>query len=455
MTRCILLPYHKNPEVYFNLLKHLPDFSWLDSGRPASTQGQYDIFTACAISHAKVHNNHTFECDDKQPLTQSLTQQQWFDKYTAQHPHAPKHLPFTGGVLGYLGYHWQDKQFGLSHQKYSTNAPHAQVAAFDWALIVDHHAQRCEAFFLPNSLAKKSVMPLLNQLLAPTQTDQSAHALQNDFYCQPFEAQTTKGNYLHKLDAIKQYILAGDCYQVNFSQRFSADYTGNLDTAYLKLRRATPSPFSAYLKTLDKPVLSVSPERFLNVHQKNVITQPIKGSTPRGQTPQSDEALADALRNSPKNRAENIMIVDLLRNDLSQCCEPFSVKVPHLCELHSFANVHHLISTVTGKLTASTSAFELFTRCFPGGSITGAPKKRAMQIIAELEDNSRDIYCGSVAYFSNNGNADSSITIRTLQADNNQLHCWGGGGIVIDSVAEDEFEESLFKVQKLMTALNS
>lgn len=440
------LHYHKNPEIYFNQLKRLPDFSWLDSGRPKSTQGRYDIFTACAISQSCIDHNHHFSCSDEQIMNMA----QWLVKYTAIDKSAPQDLPFSGGVLGYLGYHWQDQHFDLKPH-YSNETPHAQLAAYDWALIVDHHTQTCQAVFLPNCKARTQVLALL-QGVTNDEADNQTLA-QEPFHCESFTPETTQAQYLDALAKIHNYILAGDCYQVNFSQRFSARYKGSLDTAYLKLRSASPSPFSAYLKGVNHPILSASPERFLQVTGRHVLTQPIKGSSPRGKTPEQDKILADTLCHSDKNRAENIMIVDLLRNDLSQCCKPFSVQVPNLCELHSFANVHHLISTVTGTLNDKVSAFELFTRCFPGGSITGAPKKRAMQIITELEKHSRGIYCGSIAYFSNNGNADSSITIRTLQAANNQLYCWGGGGVVADSIAQDEYQESLFKVQKLMRAL--
>lgn len=466
MTRSTVLPYHHNPEIYFNQLRHLPDFSWLDSGRPASTQGRYDIFTACAISHATVDHTHHFSCSDSHTSTLDA----WLDKYSAINAAAPRQLPFTGGVLGYFGYHWQDEHFQLAEQSYSTNTPHAQLAAYDWALIVDHKKQQCQVFFLPSSQVATQVLPLLQALpllsITPSASatpslpiiplaHEQAQAKHEPFECGPFKAATTQPEYLQALARIHDYILAGDCYQVNFSQRFSANYTGSLDTAYLKLRHATPSPFSAYLKNVRNPILSLSPERFLQINDRQVLTQPIKGSAPRGATAAHDEQLAKELQNSDKNRAENIMIVDLLRNDLSQGCKPFSVKVPSLCELHSFANVHHLISTVVGTLNDDTHAVALFTQCFPGGSITGAPKKRAMQIIAELEKHSRGIYCGSIAYFSNNGNADSSITIRTLQADTQQLHCWGGGGVVLDSVAQEEYQESLFKVQKLMRALTT
>jgi para-aminobenzoate synthetase component 1 len=456
MTSSISIPYHANPEHYFTQLCDLTDFMWLDSGRPQSSQGRYDIFSALAIDHAIVGPTGEFSCkNNDHPNLDS-----WLAYFTRR-PIAAEtinpDLPFTGGVMGYFGYHWQHPPFSLP-KGHNHLAPIVHLAAYNWALVVDHHNRIATLVTEAGCSFKQALIARLSlsSSFAPTTGFSS---IDNDpsrtgkFQCSEFTNDTHKDDYLQAIRVIDQHILAGDCYQVNFSQRFSATYSGDLDTAYLRLRNATPSPYSAYIKQSDFSILSVSPERFLHVDGQHVMTQPIKGSCPRGQSSDEDNALATALQNSEKNRAENVMIVDLLRNDLSQCCKLFSVKVPRLCELHSFANVHHLVSTVIGELREGISAFELFKRSFPGGSITGAPKKRAMEIINELEKNDRGVYCGSVAYFSNNGRADSSIAIRTLQAEGGKLYCWGGGGIVTDSDAEEEYQESLFKVVKLMKAL--
>jgi para-aminobenzoate synthetase component 1 len=203
----------------------------------------------------------------------------------------------------------------------------------------------------------------------------------------------------------------------------------------------------------DKAVLSLSPERFLDVRDGRVETRPIKGTRARGATPQEDRALAQALIESAKDRAENVMIVDLLRNDLSRVCTPGSVRVPQLCGLESYANVHHLVSVVTGELSAGHSPLDLLAAAFPGGSITGAPKVRAMQIIDELEPSRRSVYCGSLGYVDVRGHMDTSIAIRTAVADNGQLHLWGGGGLVADSEEQAEYRETLDKISRLMEAL--
>lgn len=269
----------------------------------------------------------------------------------------------------------------------------------------------------------------------------------------PFEAEQSCEVYLQSLGRIKDYLAAGDCYQVNLAQRFSTRYQGNPLAAWLALQAAHPAPHSCYFDAGDSQVFGVSPERFLSIRDRQVITEPIKGSRPRGKTTEEDLALGDELLSNPKDRAENLMIVDLLRNDLGACCEPGSIQADPLFELRRFSNVQHLVSTVTGILRRDLTPLDALLGAFPGGSITGAPKKRAMEIIAELEPTPREAYCGSFFWMDNRGNLDSNILIRTLQTEGDRLYCHGGGGIVFDSVPEAEYEESCFKVAKLMGAL--
>jgi para-aminobenzoate synthetase component 1 len=219
------------------------------------------------------------------------------------------------------------------------------------------------------------------------------------------------------------------------------------------LREINAAPFSAYLNYPDVQVLSSSPERFLKVHDAKVETKPIKGTRPRVQDLEQDEKQKEALRQSKKDRAENVMIVDLLRNDLSKNCQSGSVKVPVLFDVESFATVHHLVSTVTGVLNKNQHALDLLKNCFPGGSITGAPKIRSMEIIEELEPNRRGLYCGAIGYIGFDGNMDTNIVIRTLIHSENMIRFWAGGGIVYDSVMEDEYQESLDKAAALLDLL--
>lgn len=272
---------------------------------------------------------------------------------------------------------------------------------------------------------------------------------------EPFRPETSKAAYLANLDRIKRYLAAGDCYQVNLAQRFVSTFQGAPLTAWLELQARHPAPHSCYFDTGSGSVFGVSPERFLSIHGRKVVTEPIKGSRPRGQDDAEDRLIGEELRQNPKDRAENLMIVDLLRNDLGAFCKAGSVKADPLFELRRFSNVQHLVSTISGELREDVSPLAALLQAFPGGSITGAPKKRAMEIIAELEPAPRGAYCGSFFWMDDKGNLDSNILIRTLQTDGDKLYCHGGGGIVFDSDPEAEYEESRFKVEKLMGALEA
>lgn len=255
-----------------------------------------------------------------------------------------------------------------------------------------------------------------------------------------------------------EYIHAGDIFQANLTQQMRAPVPDGLpDLAlYARLRALSPSPFAAFLRCgADMSVLSASPERFLSLAPDGrVETRPIKGTRPRGADPAEDAALAAELLASPKDRAENLMIVDLLRNDLSRVSQVGSVKVPVLCGLETFASVHHLVSVVESRLKAGLGPVDLLKACFPGGSITGAPKIRAMEIIHELEPTPRGVYCGSVAWIGFDGAMDSSIVIRTITRKGDTLLAQAGGGIVADSDPAAEYEESLVKLSPLLRALS-
>ena len=249
-------------------------------------------------------------------------------------------------------------------------------------------------------------------------------------------------------------IYAGDVFQANLSQRLQAPLSEPPLELYARLRRVNPAPFAAYLDFGDFVVASASPERFLRVHDGPLVeARPIKGTRPRGISPEHDLLLALSLAESEKDRAENVMIVDLLRNDLSRVCRPGSVRVPELFALEHYATVHHLVSTVVGELAPEHDAADLVRAAFPGGSITGAPKVRAMQIIAELEPTQRAVYCGSIGYWSTSGTLDLSIVIRTCLALGRDVYFQVGGGIVADSDPEQEYRETLDKAGGVIAAL--
>ena len=326
----------------------------------------------------------------------------------------------------------------------------ARFGVYAWALVTDHQQQRSQLVFHPNLPAAEHqrLSLLFTQPSAPAPEPQPFKLLQR------FQHDITEEQYLQCLARIQAYIQAGDCYQVNLTQRFRANYQGSTWTAYQALRAACPTPFSGY-QTLPNggAIISLSPERFLRLSEGQVETRPIKGTRPRHADPQQDQAEADALLDSRKDRAENLMIVDLLRNDLGRSCKVGSVRVPELFALESYPNVHHLVSAVTGELAPDKDALDLIAGSFPGGSITGAPKIRAMQIIDELEPTRRALYCGSLLYLDVRGEMDSSIAIRSLLAKDGQISCWGGGGIVADSDGHAEYQESITKVKVLLQTL--
>lgn len=284
------------------------------------------------------------------------------------------------------------------------------------------------------------------------------------FTASAFIPDVSRERYLTSVMRVQDYILSGDCYQANLSQRFQADYSGSLWEAFKELSTRFPSPHCGFVVREDETVLSISPESFLEIDSGIIRTRPIKGTRPRGATSTEDRLMATELRESAKDRAENVMIVDLLRNDLGRVSQTGSVTVEALAELESYTNVHHLVSTVSSRLKPGIHPFAALLECFPGGSITGAPKIRAMEIIAELEAAPRGPYCGSLFWFDGTGKLYSNIAIRTLYgrpfaigkstaADKGRLFCHGGGGVVADSDPESEYQETLDKVGPLMTTL--
>lgn len=360
---------------------------------------------------------------------------------------------FTGGLIGVL--HYDAGQMTVPGFRSRARADRlgnlGWVGHYDWALNLPADASEPATLFVSPDCAETTLAQL-----KPVIADQppEARAIRSFRLKGPFQAQQNQADYTASIERILQYIQAGDCYQVNYAQKFSTDFEGEPFAAYQALLDAIPVPHAAYIDTGDYQVLSISPERYLKIRDGKVESKPIKGTRPRGQSAEEDDRYRQALASSLKDRAENLMIVDLIRNDLSRFCTPHSVRVPKLFEIESFRNVHQLVSTVTGDLKPGCLALDALLSAFPGGSITGAPKRRAMEIIDELELSARGPYCGSVFSISRDGVMDSNIAIRTLLTDSGgQISCWGGGGIVADSDPEDEYAESVTKVQRLMQTL--
>ncbi len=430
----IQIAYRANSDSYFLSLSVLGHPVWLDSGKPRSTYGRFDILSAAPSEILK--NPSIADLENRFASVQASAPKELIDN---------TQLPFVGGVIGYFNYEFNAEDFSI---KQKTPLTDSYFGVYHWALIQDHKEKNTHIVF--TNFCDETFRNRIQEILSsPTKEPLSR------FNVGGFSPDLSKDKYLENFERIKHHIVAGDTYQINYAQRFSGNFSGSSLAAYLSLRKVMPSPFSAYLKLDDDAVLSLSPERFIQIDGDKAKTQPIKGTAPRGLSSEEDKELAKQLKNSEKNRAENVMIVDLLRNDFSKSCQPHSVIVPKLFDLESFANVHHLVSTVEGKISSGISPLTFFLRCFPGGSITGAPKKRAMEIIQTLEDHPRNIYCGAICYMSVNGKFDSSIAIRTLLINEEKIYCWGGGGIVADSDPEEEYQESLQKIGILIEALNA
>lgn len=269
----------------------------------------------------------------------------------------------------------------------------------------------------------------------------------------PFTPLTDREKFTSRVARIKEWIAAGHIYQVNLSQAFTATVRGNLFSLYESLRDVSPAPMAAYISLDGREILSSSPETFLKISGSGIETHPIKGTRPRFVDPDEDRRSAYELQTSAKEIAELVMITDLLRNDLGQVCEFGSVEVTDMLRLETLAQVHHLVSTITGTLRPEVDAIAAIAACFPGGSITGAPKKRAMEIIRELEQAPRGIYCGAIGWLGYNGESAFNIAIRTLIRNGNQLVYQVGAGIVADSDPEKEYEETLHKAAGIRLAV--
>lgn len=420
---------------------------FLDSGYPYSQQGRYDIFAADPVCNLVTHGDITVITENGTSYTSSEDPFDLLKQQLQKHSNSKTALPFNGGCIGYFGYDLARRLEKLPEIAVDAeHIPDMAVGIYHWAVVVDHVEQKSYLVGLAISasdwqslIERFSVLPAL--------------AASGNFQVGEIKANMDKTDYAKAFTKIQAYLKEGDCYQVNLSQRFTAQCQGNPWLAYLSLRQQNPAPFSAYLNFPAVQVLSSSPERFLKLSNGSVETKPIKGTVPRKQNAKADLQQIQHLQASAKDRAENLMIVDLLRNDLGKTCDTGSVKVPVLFDVETYATVHHLVSTVTGELSEKQHALDLLKTCFPGGSITGAPKIRAMEIIEELEPHRRGVYCGAVGYIGFDGNMDTNIAIRTMVYSDNQLRFWAGGGIVNDSVMEAEYQECFDKAAAMLAVL--
>ena len=451
-TRQLKLDGIDSPRDLFSRLADLPWAIWLDSCDSKHIDSRYSIMAWQPVKTLQTtgQQTHIYDLESEEVKISSdeplhllkMAQTSIFSGLQYEE----NRLPFKGGSIGYFGYDLGRRFEQLpSIARQDIKLPDMAVGIYTSAIVFDNKSRE---FFLICPESKRQFLENWLNEKARAKGKTPDFSLTSDWL-----SNMDKQAYGEKFKRVHDYLLSGDCYQINLAQRFTAQYQGDEFSAYLALRAENHAPFSAFIRLENAAVLSVSPERFLQLQGDKVQSKPIKGTRPRGETPEQDNAHATDLANADKDRAENLMIVDLLRNDISKVCQPGSVVVPKLFDIESFPAVHHLVSTVEGRLSSGFDGTDLLRGAFPGGSITGAPKIRAMEIIEELEPHRRSVYCGAIGYLSACGNMDTSITIRTLVCESGKIHCWAGGGLVADSVLDSEYQETFDKVEKILPVL--
>ena len=452
-TRMEALDFHLDPieAAYGFLDAEYPVL--LDSALLRPGLGRYSYLTADPFLVARSKGN-TVEVIEGDRITGSednpftVVKRMLSDLKANRHPDGP---PFQGGAIGYFGY-----EMGGLLERLPGNAvddlelPDMTIGIYDWVLAFDHLDDR--AWIVTTQFSREGRPQWVRDRIELGQSTISpangrvgvARGLRSNF---------TREQYVDAVERVKKYIIAGDIYQANISQRFEATVDTDAWTLYQALRSSTSAPFGSFLRLPEFTILSASPEQFLRVEDGCVETRPMKGTRRRGLTQKDDAQLRRELSNSVKDRAENIMIVDLLRNDLGRVCVPGTVLTPELFSVEQYPNVHQLVSSVTGRLRPEHDVIDLLKACFPGGSVTGAPKIRAMEIIDEIEPVQRSVYCGAIGYIGFDGSMQLSIPIRTMLKKGRQVYFQVGGGIVADSDPEAEYQETLDKARGGLAAL--
>lgn len=452
------------PDDFFLKIAHLNQPYWLDSGKGDSKLGQYSFIGAEPEAYFEIDaSGHAHFADleglidiDKDPLefleSQLMKRRELFEKshafLNAEHTEALPKSIFISGAVGYISYELRHHIESLPDApKNDFPMPRCRFDFYNWTYVYDH--QREVALLV--SPYEHVDLEAIHHLSISGQKTQ-LEPLSKFVLSEP-EPNMTREQYNAAIRAIKDYIAAGDIYQMNMTQRFLAPATGSALDLYYHLRQVNPAPFGAYLSYPEVTILCSSPERFLKVSQGLVQTRPIKGTVPRGETPAEDDQLKAQLLNSEKDRSELLMIVDLERNDLSKIAKKGTVSVPELFVIESYPTVHHLVSTVSAQVKEALTPVDIIRATFPGGSITGTPKIRAMEVISELEPTARNLYTGAIGYICDDWTMDLNIVIRTIVRQNDHYIYQVGGGIVWDSHEASEYEECLTKGRALYRSL--
>ncbi len=463
------LEYFPDPLSLYGFLRNEPYSSFLDSAMDSDKLGRFSFIGCDPFMAALVKGwNITVMTQDG---TERLKANPFdflnllLSHYKTESPEAE--IPFTSGCIGYFSYDLRYLIEDLpSISPDDIALPDAALSFYDTVFIFDNHRRKAyiSSSGLPYLDAEKNAARAVSRLEwakryiygIPSDTSNESRDVyrNNNFNNSKISSNFTRDEYKKAIKKAKNYIREGDIYQVNLSQRFSTEFSGDSFELYKTLRRINPAPFAAYLNYEDFQVVSASPERFLKVSGRDIETRPIKGTRPRGVNEKEDARLKKELIASEKDRAEHLMIVDLERNDIGRVCEYGSVAPTEFIITETYSTVHHLVSAVSGKLKDGIGVVDCLMNCFPGGSITGAPKIRAMEIIEELEPVKRGIYTGSIGYIDFSGDSGLSIAIRTVIVTRGAAYFQAGGGIVADSDADKEFDETMDKAQAIIEAIN-
>lgn len=446
-TKVKKLDFYKKSEDIFEKYKDENMAIFLDSSLE-NAMGQYSVIGLNPYLILKECDGIFYENDVPQEITFEEGMQKYLEKQKEENPTS---LPLIAGALGYFSYDYGRKfeQISSRHPK-KLSVPDALFVFYD-LLIIDDKIEK--ALYITARGKTKNQDVAITDLEQEIKECASYKRPKKHSALAPFTPNFTKEDYKKAIDKMISYIIEGDIYIANMTQQLTVDSKKSPYDVYRYLRTYNPAPFGSFFQCGDFQIISASPERFLKINKNNIETRPIKGTRKRGETEEEDISLREELRNSSKDRSELLMIVDLERNDLNHICIPGSVKVTEHFAIETYATVFHLVTTIVGRLKENINTHDLLKAVFPGGSITGAPKIRAMEIIDELEHDRRNLYTGSLGYFSFDGNCDFNIIIRTAVYQDHRYYLGVGGGITCESDLEFEYEETLQKAKAILEAL--
>lgn len=425
------------------------DSVFLDSSL-VNKLGRYSIIGVCPYLKL-IKDDSGFYINDQRVTEISF--EEYLKKYLTEHVDENRsELPIVSGAIGYFSYEYGRKLMEVpSNKEELVSIPDVVLVFYDFYMIEDRHENR--TYLIANGItedAEKQIKSVEKRIAEPLDENGRIKKESYDIEIRPnFE----KEEYKQAVDDMIRYIIEGDIYITNMTQQLSVKSEKKPLDVFYDLRKNNPSPFGGYMDYGDYQIVCASPERFLKMKKGHVNTRPIKGTRKRGETPEEDLCMRNELENSEKDKSELLMIVDLERNDLNRVCRPGSVKVTELFTVEEYATVFHLVSDIEGELEADKNVMDLLEATFPGGSISGAPKYRAMEIIDELENNRRNLYTGSIGYLTLDGDCDFNIVIRTALHKDGMYHLGVGGGITAESDLEFEYEETLQKAKAVLEAM--